>query len=184
VTIVTPSTVTIAKRSKADLLGDDTPRKSASDLLGDDAPTALPATVNAEALSVLLGITPRMVYELSRREIVIRTGHGQYALRDSVRNYLKSIHKRADADTLTQERVRQTREAADALAIKNAKLRGALLDAAEVEREWADVLRGLRAALLALPSRVQQRMNHLTVADVAAIDREVRDVLQELGDGQ
>lgn len=162
--------IATVKRSRADLLGED-----------DVAPTALPATVNAEALSVLLGLTPRMVYELSRREIVIRTGHGEYDLRQSVANYIKSIHKRADSDTLTQERIRQTKEAADQLAIKNAKAKGELLEAAEVEREWAGILRDVRAALLSLPSRMQQRVGTLTVADVAALDREVRDALNQLG---
>lgn len=162
--------IVTVKRSRADLLGED-----------DVPPTALPATVNAEALSVLLGLTPRMVYELSRREIVIRTGHGEYDLRKSVANYIKSIHKRADSDSLTQERIRQTKEAADQLAIKNAKAKGELLDAGEVEREWAGILRDVRAALLAMPSRMQQRVGTLTVADVAALDREVRDVLNQLG---
>ena len=50
-----------------------------------------------------------------------------------------------------------------------------------MEREWAGILRDVRAALLSLPSRMQQRVGTLTVADVAALDREVRDALNQLG---
>lgn len=96
------------------------------------------------------------------------------------RTHIKSIHKRADSDTLTQERIRQTKEAADQLAIKNAKAKGELLDAAEVEREWVSILRDVRAALLAMPTRMQQRVGTLTAADLAVLDREIRSVLNEL----
>jgi phage terminase Nu1 subunit (DNA packaging protein) len=61
---------------------------------------------------------------------------------------------------------------------------GALLDAGAFENEWSGILRTVRAGLLAVPSRVQQRLPHLTVHDVAEIDREVRTVLKEIGTGQ
>jgi terminase small subunit / prophage DNA-packing protein len=56
-----------------------------------------------------------------------------------------------------------------------------LLDAAEVENEWSGVLRTVRAGMLAVPSRVAQRLPHLTAHDVAEIDAEVREVLTEIG---
>jgi phage terminase Nu1 subunit (DNA packaging protein) len=44
------------------------------------------------------------------------------------------------------------------------------------------VLRTVRAGMLAVPSRVQQRLPHLIAHDVAQIDREVRDVLAEIAE--
>jgi phage terminase Nu1 subunit (DNA packaging protein) len=44
------------------------------------------------------------------------------------------------------------------------------------------VLRTVRAGMLAVPSRAAQRLPHLTAHDVSEIDREVRDVLTEIGD--
>jgi phage terminase Nu1 subunit (DNA packaging protein) len=64
--------------------------------------------------------------------------------------------------------------------LKAAEKRRALLDAAEVEREWSGVLRTIRAGMLAVPSRIGARLPHLTAADVDEIDREVRAVLTEL----
>jgi phage terminase Nu1 subunit (DNA packaging protein) len=59
---------------------------------------------------------------------------------------------------------------------------GELVKRDVVLREWQNVLRYVRDGLLAVPSRVQQKLGHLTPADIAAIDREIRDVLAELGD--
>lgn len=62
-----------------------------------------------------------------------------------------------------------------------AEQRGSLLDAEAVERAWVDVLRQVRKAMLALPSRVQRRLPHQTAHDVAEIDAEVRAVLTDFG---
>ena len=43
------------------------------------------------------------------------------------------------------------------------------------------MLRTVRAGMLAVPSRVSQRLPHLTAHDVAEIDAEVRTVLTEIG---
>ena len=83
---------------------------------------------------------------------------------------------------VTKERARLAKAQADAMEMKNARQRGSLLEGEAVEREWADVLRGVRAGMLAVPSRVAQRLPHLTADDVAEIDAEVRAVLLELGE--
>lgn len=82
---------------------------------------------------------------------------------------------------VTKERGRLASAQADLAEIKAAKMRGALVDAAEVVAEWSGVLRTVRASMLAVPSRVLRRLPHLSAHDVAEIDPEVRDVLSELG---
>lgn len=72
------------------------------------------------------------------------------------------------------------REQADREALRNAAARRELLSAVEVAYTWNSILRDLRAGFLALPGRVQVRLPHLSVADVAVIDREVRDCLTSL----
>jgi terminase small subunit / prophage DNA-packing protein len=49
------------------------------------------------------------------------------------------------------------------------------------QSEWPGVLRTVRAGMLAVLSRAAQRLPHLTAHDVTMIDREVRDVLTEIG---
>ena len=61
-----------------------------------------------------------------------------------------------------------------------AKLRGELVEAAAVKAEWS-VRRTIRAAMLAVPSRIAARLPHLAAHDVAEIDAEIRPVLTDLG---
>ena len=54
-------------------------------------------------------------------------------------------------------------------------MRGELVEAAEVETEWSGALRTVCAGMLAVPSRVSQRLPQLSEDDdVAEIDAEVR----------
>ena len=70
----------------------------------------------------------------------------------------------------TKQRGRLAAAQADVAEIKAAKLRGSLVEAAAVEAAWSGVLRTVRAGMLAVPSRVSQRLPHLTAHDVAEID--------------
>jgi phage terminase Nu1 subunit (DNA packaging protein) len=74
----------------------------------------------------------------------------------------------------TAQRARLAAAQADLAELKAKKLSGELVEAAAVEAEWSAILRSVRAAMLAVPSRVAQRLPHLTAHDVAEIDREVR----------
>jgi phage terminase Nu1 subunit (DNA packaging protein) len=67
--------------------------------------------------------------------------------------------------------------------LKADQLAGRLVDADAVERAWGALVLDLRAALLALPSRVGARLG-LSPAHVAVLDRELRDALEALGSVQ
>ena len=153
--------------------------------LGGDKPVH---RIGGSDLCDLFGITPGMLTALGKRDIVVRLGHDSYDLEESTRRYVASLRETASGRggeeqvlNLTGERARLAREQADAQALKNAVARGENVPAIEVERAWADILRGLRSRLLAVPSRLRQTVPHLTTSDVTLIDRELRDALQELG---
>jgi len=77
------------------------------------------------------------------------------------------------------EKIRLANAQAVKIELQNAQARQELLPAKAVEAEWSAVLRDVRAAMLALPSRLQQRLPHLTKHDTATIDEEIRDALTE-----
>ena len=62
------------------------------------------------------------------------------------------------------------------------KRRGELLDADAVARQWQDVLRRVRAGIMAVPSRLRARLPHLTARDVEVLDRELRHALAALAE--
>jgi terminase small subunit / prophage DNA-packing protein len=153
------------------------------DLLGDEIePVAALQIVSAPQLAMLLGISPRMVTEHAKIGIVVRLEPGQYDLQKSVRGYCDHLRDKAQSDELMEQRIRQTREAADQLALKNAKSKSELLPAAEVENTWAGIMRDVRAGCLAITARVQQQLPHLSAHDAAMIDSEVRAALARLGE--
>lgn len=68
---------------------------------------------------------------------------------------------------------------AEGQRIKNAKMLGELVAAADVEHAWTAAVLELRAGLLALPSRLGARVA-LTPAQVAELDAELREAMSAL----
>lgn len=137
-------------------------------------------------MASLLGVTTRTLRDLAERGLVEKRGRGRYAL-SSVTIYIEHLRGvasgRGDEQhvfDLTRERARLAKEQADAQELKNAAFRGDLVQVEEVKREWADVLRTVRAKILAVPSRARQSLAHLTAHDVEKIDGELRRALEEL----
>jgi terminase small subunit / prophage DNA-packing protein len=144
-------------------------------------------TITTAALADMLGISTRSIRQHAKDGILVRAGK-EYALAPSVRAYCDHLRKLATGrggeaamSTATAQRARLAKAQADFVETKNKRASGELVPAAEVETAWSGVLRTVRAGLLAVPSRVQQRLPHLTAHDVSEIDREVRDVLTDLG---
>ncbi len=153
-------------------------------LLGDlptkpDPTPGLPATVAADLFADLVGVTPDTVRALGRRGVIPKEGAGRFVLRDGLRAYCGQLRRVGRPAPGTDDRARLMKANADLAEAKAAAARGELVPAVEVEREWAAILRDVRAAMLALPSRLQQRLGNLSTVDVAAIDSEIRDALAE-----
>jgi terminase small subunit / prophage DNA-packing protein len=147
----------------------------------------LPETVSTDELARLLGISDRQVRELARDGTIIRKSRGLFDLNASVARYAARLRDAASGrggetvqTTLATQRARLAQEKADAEAMKNAKSRGDLIDAKEVERAWAEILRDVRSRMLAVPNRLQQRLAHLTANDTHEIDVEIREALEAL----
>lgn len=153
-------------------------RRDFAELVGLDD---IPGTIKARELGELIGVGTRQIDTLNNHGIVIRLGRGDYDTRESIINVIQSLRKRGNAE-LDAERVRLTREQADKVELANQAARGELVPASEIEHAWASILRDVRAGMLALPSRLQQRLPHLTPHDVETIDAEIRAALVSLSD--
>ena len=140
--------------------------------------------VDAAELSDWLGLTPNRVSALAREGVLPRTTAKLFPLRKAILAYCE--HARAGAtgrrvdSELAAEKLRAAKATAEKLELANMKVRGEIIPAVEVERAWAEVLRGLRAGFLSLPSRAAARLGHLTTHDITVLEAEVRDVLMEI----
>ncbi len=143
--------------------------------------------IGGSDLCDLFGISAPMLTQLCKRKVAIRLGRNSYDLEQSTRNYIRHLRETASGRggeeqvlALTAERARLACAQADAQELKNAELRSELVKATDVERGWSDILRQVRARILAVPSRLRQSLD-LKPATADAIDRELRDALSELG---
>ncbi len=143
--------------------------------------------IDGPGLCDLLALSPAALSDLKKRGIAIHIGRDAYDMAETVRRYVEHLRGTASGrggeeqiTSLTAERSRLAKEQADAMALKNAALRGYLVSAAEVERTWGDLLRQVRARILAVPGRLRLSQ-HLPPEIFVEIDRELRDALMELG---
>jgi phage terminase Nu1 subunit (DNA packaging protein) len=161
------------------------------ELLGElpaPAQAAIPELMTGGELAMFLGIQSARVNDLARDGVMVRVSRGRFDVRKSLHNYLARLRDGAvkggpQTDELKVEKLRLAREQADKLEISNAAARGELVRAADVEREWANVLRDVRSTMLAVPSRVGSKLVHLTAHDVAAIEAEIKAALEGLAHG-
>ena len=146
--------------------------------------------IGGKDLCALLELSSGALTDLKKKGIAVHLSHDTYDLTATVRNYV--VHLRGiaagwgtadQAASLTTERARLAKEQADAQALKNAKARNELVEAAQVGRAWADVLRQVRARVLAVPSRLRGDLSQADPAIFLAIDRALRDALTELANG-
>jgi terminase small subunit / prophage DNA-packing protein len=146
--------------------------------------------VSAAELARLWGVSDRSIREMAKAGIVVRTDRGRYAREKSTQRYCEHLRKAAaqrgdptSLEDLRAAKLRLATEQADKLSIANAVRRGELLEAAEVERGWSGILRGVSAGMLTVTAQCGVRLPHLTRADLAVIDGLIRARLTELGGG-
>jgi phage terminase Nu1 subunit (DNA packaging protein) len=144
-------------------------------------------TVGAGELADYLGVSSQAIAAFANDGKVVRLSRGKYDLKASIQTYTAHLREVAAARggedqilDLTQERARLAREQADGQELKNRQSRKELLPAADVEREWSDMLRKVRAGILATTSRVRASAG-LTAEQAVEMDSELRLALKELG---
>lgn len=137
-------------------------------------------------LAILLGLTTRRINQLAEEGVMVRTAHGEFDAPASIQAYValaanKGKGKDAEIDK-EREEARLKKEQADTQELKNAKLRNELLPVDEVSRIWSEQISSLRSGLLAVVSRVRQRIS-LSAEDAVVLDEEIRDAMTKLADG-
>lgn len=148
--------------------------------------SGLPDTLSNAELARLLGLSSDRVAALGGSGVLPKAGRGRYPVPDAVRAYVRYIKEHPEGRPkstggLEAEKTRLTRAQADVAELKAAAARGDLLPAEEAQRRWVDAASRLRAALLAVPSRVASRLGMDRTA-AAELDAELREALTEIAD--
>lgn len=157
-----------------------------------------PKTLRKSAFARLLGITAGRVSQMITAGLPVEpdgridVARGRLWIQQNI-NLNQSLAQKPEGFDIASvhpptaaaiERARLVKEQADAVALKNQIARRDLVKASEIEREWTAILRRVRAGILAVPTRLRQTSPHLTARDIAALDRELRAVLEELANAE
>lgn len=122
-------------------------------------------SVSQSELAALLDITAARVSQLTTEGVCIKAPKGGYRLHESVRNYIGRLRKGDSKSADAKERLMLARAE---LAEMEAKVRsGELIQVADVERHWTDLMLNFRQRMLSLPHRA---------APMAAADSDVKSV--------
>lgn len=140
-----------------------------------------------QAIAGLLGLSTRRINQLHEEGIAVKTGAGTFDAEATVQNYVRHISGKAgnpsSALDLNAEKARLAKEQADGQSMKNAQLRGELVEAEAVAQEWEGIVAEVRSAMLAVPGRLRRRAGSaLDAAAIALVDHEIREALEALAD--
>jgi phage terminase Nu1 subunit (DNA packaging protein) len=164
----------------------DLPKAKEGPLAGNSG--AIPESLGEEDMARLLGCTASHIRTLTREGHLVKAGRARWNVRASLLTYLEHIRQLAvkrgrNDDPMKLERIRVLKAQAEKIEKQNQIAAGEMLQATAVEREWANLLRDVRSALLAVPSRCGASLPHLTAHDIAAVDREIKSALEGLANG-
>ncbi|GGD11994.1 hypothetical protein [Aureimonas glaciei] len=138
--------------------------------------------VSTDELGSWLGIDARRIGVLVRAGDIPQAARGRFHLRESVAAYCRRLRAGAGRGSTSPEWTAAKTRAAEAGAEKaelaNAVARRDLLPAAEVAAQWSGIAHDVRAALLAVPSRLAG----LDPEAVRRVDSEIRAALEGLSD--
>ena len=90
------------------------------------------------------------------------------------------IEKAYQLPDYNESRARSEFEKANLLELERKQKEKQLLPADQVERVWANTVATVKTKLLAVPTRLRQRIPHLTLEEVAIADELIRESLSEL----
>jgi phage terminase Nu1 subunit (DNA packaging protein) len=132
-----------------------------------------------------IGISLRTFEKLATEGTMVRVGHGRYLVFASIQNIIAKLSAAAsgrEGGPAAAARAKLLASQARQAEMKEAVLRGELVRAVEVTATNSLVFREIRSRSLALPARLAGKIPHLTAAEVAIIDDEVRAFLTLLAD--
>lgn len=152
-------------------------------------PEGFPATVSADQMGAIIGLSARNVQGAAARGIIIRSKaeRGRYDLAASLRAYTHHLREMAagraggtDGKTLAASRASLTDLQAEEAKLRLARARGEVISVDEARDGWSNIARLVKAGVLALPSKMRFAIPHLTAHDGETMRTIARESLEDI----
>lgn len=137
----------------------------------------LPLFVNSSDLAKVLGITQRRVQQLENENILVKNADGKFELSKNIELYYTwklqpSNNTNYDTEKALHEKAK--RERAEMI---NAKLKGQLHDAKDVEQVLTNMLVNFRSKMMGIPSKISPRL--VRQKDINIVNHELEKAIKE-----
>lgn len=84
--------------------------------------------------------------------------------------------------TITESKAIKEAFLARTAKLEYERLAGKLVNLEDANKEWLRIAGAVKSKMLSIPSKLKQKLPHLTLDDIATIDDEIREALSELAD--
>lgn len=140
--------------------------------------------VSVGDIATILNISIRRVNQLVQETVIPPARGRKYDLIETVKSYVSWLQSKTvgqknnsiDAD-LAEEKKRLTRAQADKAELEVAVLEGKLVQLADVEREYTDLVLKCRSRLLEMPGRLSHELS--CMSDPVRIQEKLKSVINE-----
>jgi phage terminase Nu1 subunit (DNA packaging protein) len=144
----------------------------------------LPLFVTSSDLSKVLGITQRRVQQLETDDVLSKNADGKFELSKNIQLYYTwklQPSSNADYDMEKALHEKAKREKAEMI---NAKVKGQLHDAKDVEQVMTNMLVNFRSKMLGLPSRIASKLVRQKSINIInhELDKAIKEALEELSE--
>ena len=149
------------------------------------SPARIPESITGQNLAGLLDLDTESIRKLHNSGVVIGSGvHGRYFLAPSVGNYVRHLReiaagRQGNELNAVDENARLKIVQRKNYELKNAALEGALVSMDDLTEAWGAIIGTIKAMVLSIPARCQEKLPHLPFGDIEAIRKIVRKVLSE-----
>ena len=147
-------------------------------------------------LAELVGLTDRQIRNIDKEQpddkrLCVKGGGGKYDAAIFVQRYVayrvqkeRESCENENSNDLDVVRARHEVEKIEKTKLEVARMRGELVDVADVKRLWGDIANTVMQAMIHLPTTIGPMVQGLTNVEIinSIIDREIRRVLTEIAD--
>lgn len=137
----------------------------------------------SKVIAEWLGVTERRVRQLRDEGVIAETRPGLYALRPTVSRYITYLRK--GSSDLNEERAKLTKAKREAAEMENARFRGELLEAGEIEKGLRTMNLNIRSRFLSIPAKLAPALvvaNGDQAVMYDLLKRAICETLEELTD--